>query len=105
MRCAVTAGSTCPGCGERVDRGALRCRRCDADARGASPTAGLRSGFALDTLLPPESNRGKALALLGELERISPELYRWLGTRKGPQPLADARAVELLEEARSLLGV
>jgi hypothetical protein len=105
MRCDVTAGATCPKCGERVARGALRCRRCSADARTAQPTTGIRSGFALDEILAPESPRGRALELLAELERISPELYRWLGARKGPQPLADARAVELLEQARQLMGI
>lgn len=104
--------STCPACGARVARGSLRCRSCGADARGAAPATGVRCGFALDELLPPTSSSGKALANLVEIERIAPDFYQWLVAPRGPDgrripptpPLHDARADELLEEARRLLG-
>jgi hypothetical protein len=75
----------CPCCGRDLAAGALRCRFCGSDARGAPAEA--RATIPIENVLTQPQAR--ALALLDELRELAPAVARWLalpGDARGPRP-------------------
>lgn len=67
----------CPRCREPLhEPGALRCRSCGADARGAPPKVGL--AVRLEQVMTPEQLA--ALDVFDELKAAAPTVAEWYRT-------------------------
>jgi hypothetical protein len=86
---AGVAVAFCPACREPLhEPGALRCRACGADARGAPAEVGV--SVRLDRILSPETL--EALDRFGELQEAAPTVAEWYRTATD----AERKVVELL---------
>jgi hypothetical protein len=75
----------CPHCHAELELGALRCKACGKDARGASPSPvgiGLRHLIAE---VPRTGPIGRALDITDRLEQLSPAFYKWLMASDAPR--------------------
>jgi hypothetical protein len=71
--------------------GALRCKLCGADARGAARSSGAGVSFTVTSIVGERTER--TLRLLAELEQLAPEVFLWMKTH----PKERDRLLELLE--------
>jgi hypothetical protein len=88
---------SCPACRAPIVAGALRCKLCGADARGAAPSRGAGAAFTLASVSP---RAARAVELLDEFSELAPEVLAWW--RKADEP-GRGRLLEILGELRALL--
>jgi hypothetical protein len=98
---------TCPKCYQEIQDGALRCKRCGADTRNASPSP---VGIGVKDIFRAKAPHWflRSAEIVARLKEIAPEFHAWLDdlhrARESP-PVAEEHQVEAYQLFAELMAI